>query len=183
MIIGVAGSFGAGKGAVVEYMIREKGFKHYSASGLIKEEIERRGLPMNRDTMIVVANELRKEYGPTHLVEKMYRSATQEGGDAVLESLRAVAEVQKIKELGGTVIGIDAESRIRYERAFKRGTEKDSVSYEKFLAQEKAESNPDDPAKQDVFSALKESDFILSNNGTLEELHTQIDEALKKITK
>ena len=78
---------------------------------------------------------------------------------------------------------MDADSKLRYERALKRGSEKDNVSYEKFLAQEKAESNPDDPTKQDVFNALKESDFILTNDGTLEELHTRIDEVLKQIKK
>lgn len=183
MIIGIAGSFGSGKGAVVDYLVTNEGFKHFSASGLITDEIKRRGLPVNRDTMTVVANDLRKLHGPAYLMEEMYRLASEEGGDAVLESLRAVAEAQKVKELGGTVIGVDADSKIRYERAVKRGSEKDNVSYEKFLEQERAESNPDDPTKQDVFSVLKESDFIVTNNGTLEELHAQIDEVLKQITK
>jgi dephospho-CoA kinase len=114
-------------------------------------------------------------------MEDMYRLASEVGGDAVLESLRAVAEAQKIKELGGTVIGVDADSKLRYERALKRGSEKDNVSYDKFLAQEKAESNPDDPTKQNVFAALKGSDIIVNNNGTLEELHAQIDEVLAKL--
>lgn len=183
MIIGIAGSFGAGKGVVVDYLVRTKGFKHYSASGLITDEIKRRGLPINRDTMIVVANDLRKSHGSAYLMEEMYRLASETGGDAVLESLRAVAEARKIKELGGTVIGVDADSKLRYERAVKRDSEKDNVSYEKFLAQEKAESNPDDPTKQDIFGAFKEVDYIITNNGTLKELHAQIDEVLKQITK
>ena len=183
MIIGIAGSFGSGKGAVVDYLVRTKGFKHYSASGFITGEIKRRGLPVDRDSMTVVANDLRKEHGPAYFMEELYKQAIADGGDAVLESLRAVAEARKIKELGGTVIGVDADSRLRYERALKRGSEKDNVSYEKFLSQEKAESNPDDPTKQDVFSALKESDFIVTNNGTREELHAQIDEVLKQITR
>jgi dephospho-CoA kinase len=183
MIIGVAGSFGAGKGVVVDYLIQTRGFTHYSASGFITEEIKRRGLPVDRDSMTVVANELRKEHGPTYIMEALYRRANEAGGDVVIESLRAVAEAQKIKELGGKVIGVDADSRLRYERACKRGSEKDIVSYEKFLAQERAESNPDDPTKQDVFAALKESDFIVTNNGTLDELHAQIEEVLRQITK
>ena len=183
MIIGIAGSFGSGKGAVVDYLVKTKGFKHYSASRLITDEIKRRGLPVNRDVMTVVANDLRKVRGPVYLIEEMHRLASEAGGDAMLESLRTVAEARKIKELGGSIIGVDADSKLRYERALKRGSEKDNVSYEKFLAQEKAESNPDDPTKQDVFNALKESDFILTNDGTLEELHTRIDEVLKQIKK
>lgn len=183
MIVGITGSFGAGKGAAVEYLVATKGFKQYSASEFITEEIRRRGLPVDRDSMTVVANDLRKTYGPAYIMEQLYAHAHETGGDAILESLRAVAEVRKVKELGGVVLGVDADSEIRYERIVKRGSEKDHVSYEKFLAQEQLESNPDDPTKQDIFGALKESDFIISNNGTLEELHTHIDEVLAQITK
>lgn len=178
MIIGIAGSFGAGKGTVVEYLADQKGYAHYSASGFITEEIVRRNIPINRDSMTEVANDLRKQFGPAFIIESLYERAQQTGGNAVIEALRAVAEVRKIKELGGVVLGVDADSKLRYERAYKRGSEKDNVSYEKFLEQEQAESNSDDPTKQNIFGALKEVDVVLYNNTTLEDLHLQIETAL-----
>ena len=180
MIIGLTGSFGAGKGTVVDYLVDRKGFKHYSTSGFITEEIIRRGMPVNRDSMIVVGNDLRKTKGPSHIVDSLYERACGLGGDAIIESLRAVAEVRRIKELGGTVIGVDADPHIRYERAIARGSEKDNVPFDKWLEQERIESNPDDPTKQNIFGALKESDYVVTNNGTLEELHAQIEEVLHK---
>lgn len=181
MILGITGSFGSGKGTVVEYLAKTLGYMHYSASSFITEEILRRGMPVNRDSMIIVANDLRAQHGPAYIIESLYTRAQEHGGDAVIEALRAVAEVRKIKELGGKVIGVDADSHLRYERAFARGSEKDSVSYEQFLDQERRESNPDDPTKQDIFGALKESDVLIQNNGTLEELHEQIERALEKL--
>ena len=178
MIIGITGSFGAGKGVVVDYLIEKKNYKHYSASAFITEEIIRRGLPVDRDSMILVGNDLRAVNGPAYIVESLYTQALQAGGDAVIESLRVVAEVQKIKELGGRIVGIDAEPRLRYERAFKRKSVKDNVSYERWLEQEQKESNPSDPIKQDIFGALKESDVIVQNNGTPEELFLQVEKAL-----
>jgi len=183
MIIGMAGSFGAGKGAVVEYLVSQKGFKHYSASGFITEEIARRGMPVDRDTMTIVANDLREQNGPSYLMDSLYERAKTTGGDVVLESLRAVAEAKRIKALGGTVLGVDADPRLRYERAFARGSEKDNVTFEKWLEQEKKESNPDDPNKQDVFGALRESDVVIENNGTLDELHRKIDQVLLSLRK
>ena len=142
----------------------------------------RRGLLADRDSMIVVGNDLRAKHGPAYVIESLYQKAIQQGGDAVIEALRVVAEVKKIKELGGFVIGVDADSKLRYERAYARKSEKDNVSYEKWLEQERIESNPDDPTKQNIFGALQESDVTVTNNGTQEELFTQVEEALKKIS-
>jgi dephospho-CoA kinase len=178
MIIGIAGSFGAGKGVVVDYLVTKKGFTHYSASGFITEEIVRRGMPVNRDSMIVVANDMRAHHGPAYIIESLYERAQAAGGNAVIEALRAVAEVRKIKELGGRVIGVDAKPELRYQRAVQRGSVKDQVSFEKWLEQERLESNPDDPTKQDIFGALKEADIIIENNGTMQDLDKEIEAAL-----
>ena len=178
MILGITGSFGAWKGAVVEYLVKTKGFTHYSASGFIREEIVRREMPVDRDALTIVANDLRKEHGASYVIDSLYERARAQGGDAIIESLRAVAEVRRVKELGGFVFGVDALPEIRYERAYARGSEKDKVSFEKWLEQEQAEINPNDPTKQDIFAALKESSLIISNNGSVEELHRAVDTAL-----
>lgn len=175
MILGITGSFGAGKGTVVDYLVEHKNFSHYSASSFITEEIQRRGLKVDRDNQTMVGNDLRKQHGPDYIIESLYKRAEEAGGNVVIESLRAVAEVQRIKELGGKVLGVDAAPDLRYERAFARNSEKDNVSYEKWLEQEQAESNQDDPHKQNIFGALRESDVVISNDGTLEELHAEIE--------
>jgi dephospho-CoA kinase len=181
MIIGITGSFGAGKGVVVEYL-RAKGYKHYSARDFIFEEVRRRGLDirLGREVTIPVANEMRAQHGPAYIVESLYERAVADRGDAVIESLRATAEVKKLKDLGAFVLGVDADPKLRYERAVGRGSETDHVTYEQWLDQEQRESNPNDPTKQDIFGALKESDAIVLNNGTVEELYSQVEQALQK---
>ena len=183
MIIGIAGSFGAGKGTVVEYLKSKKGFIHYSASGLIVEEIERRHLEVNRDTMAIVANELRAAHGPSYIIDTLYERAKAFGGDVVIESLRAVAEVRRIKELGGKVLGVDALPELRFKRAIARNSVKDHVTYEKWLEQEKTESNQSDPHKQNIFGALKEADLVITNNGSISDLRDQVEVFLKQISK
>lgn len=182
MIIGITGSFGAGKGVVVDYLVKTKGFKHYSARNFIFEEAKRRGLDISkgREVTIPVANEMRAQHGPAYIVESLYKQAVEDGGDAVIESLRAVAEVKKMKELGALVLGVDADPHVRFERTSKRGSETDNVSFEQWLGQERREMNPGDPTKQDIFGALKESDVIVENNGTPEELYQQVEVALAK---
>ena len=178
MIIGITGSFGAGKGEVVEYLKAAHGFSHYSASGFITEEVVRRELPLNRDSMTLVANELRAQHGASYVVDSLYARAQAAGGNVVIESLRAPAEVARIRELGGFVIGVDAPAQLRYDRAVKRGSEKDAVTFEYFLAQERREQNPGDPTKQNIFEALKLSDIVIQNDDTLETLAERIEAAL-----
>jgi dephospho-CoA kinase len=175
MIIGLTGSFGAGKGCVANYVVQEKGFAHFSARTFITEELKRRGLLVNRDTMTTVANDLRATYGPTYIFEQLVKMAKAHGGDVVVESIRAVAEARYLKEQGGVVLGIDADPKVRFERIIKRGSETDQVTFEEWHDQELRESNPDDPTKQDIFGSLRESDHIIMNTASLAELKIAVD--------
>ena len=59
MVIGITGTDGSGKGTVVDYLVENKGFTHYSARTFLVAEIEKRGLPMSRNQMRLMANEFR----------------------------------------------------------------------------------------------------------------------------
>lgn len=179
MIIGLTGSFGAGKGVVVDYL-KSKGFTHYSAREFIFEEARRRGLDpaLGRKVTIPIGNQLRAEHGPSYIIETLFKRAQETGGNAVVESVRAVAEAQFIKHNGGLVLGVDAPAEVRYERILKRGSETDHVTFDEWRDQELQESNPDDPTKQDIFGALRESTAVVQNDGTIEELHRKVDEFL-----
>ena len=51
IIIGITGTLGAGKGTIVDYLVKNKGYHHYSVRAYLTEEIKRRNLPVNRDSM------------------------------------------------------------------------------------------------------------------------------------
>ena len=139
MIVGVAGTNGAGKGAVVEYL-KQRGFNHFSSRALITEEIKKRGLPVDRSSMREVANELRAIHGPTYIAETYYDRATKEGGNAVIESIRAVKEADFLKSKGAYLLAVDTTDRkVRYERAMKRASETDKIDFNTWVIQEERE--------------------------------------------
>jgi dephospho-CoA kinase len=175
MIVGITGSFGAGKGSAAEYLVREKGFSHFSARALITKEVERRGLPVNRDTITNTANDMRAQGGPTYLFEQLVATAKECGGDAVIESVRAIAEAEYLKREGGILVAIDADPKVRYERIVKRGSETDRVSFEEWQTQEAREMHSDDPTKQNVAAVIKMADHVIMNTSSLDELEQAVD--------
>ena len=181
MIIGITGVIGAGKGTVVEYL-KTNGFKYFSARAFFIEEVERRGLPVNRDTITETANDLRAKHGPGYFTEQALARADTEKGDVVIESIRTVGEAKYLKSKGAILWGVDADRQKRYERATLRGSETDKVSFEKFIADEEREMTNTDPTKQNIEGVMKMADAVFTNNGTEAELFAQVEKALKKLS-
>lgn len=182
MIIGITGTDGAGKGSVVDYLVKEKGFTHYSARSVIVEAIQAKGLTVHREHMRMVANELRATQGRDVIVVRALKKSLEDDVDAfVVESIRAVAEAETLKQNGGILLAVDAEERVRYERIVVRGSESDNVSFEEFQRQEQLEMNDPDPNGMQKGQVMKMADYTVLNNGTIEELQAQVDEVLKKI--
>ncbi|MEI6864326.1 MAG: AAA family ATPase [Candidatus Adlerbacteria bacterium] len=180
MIIGITGTLGAGKGTAVEYLVNEKGFTHLSAREFFIEEVTRRGLPVNRDTITEVANDLRTKHGLTYAVEHLFAQAKEKGGDAVLESIRTPSEGEFLKAHGALLWAVDADRELRYERIVKRGSETDHVTFDEFVAHEEREMHSTDPAKQSIAQVMAMADHIFHSNGSKEELYVEVEEALQE---
>ncbi len=180
MIIGITGTLGAGKGTVVEFL-KQKGFKHFSVREFLIKEINKRGLPVNRDNMVLVANQLRKMNSPSYIIEQLYEQAKKAGGDCIIESIRTPGEVEALKEKGGVLLAIDADPQTRYVRIVTRQSETDNVSYDEFLENEKREMFSQDPNKQNLSKCIEMADYVLDNNKGVEELHKQVEEIYNKI--
>jgi dephospho-CoA kinase len=183
-IIGITGTLGSGKGTVVEYLVMEKGFAHFSVRQFLLEEIRKRGLPENRDSMRIVANELRKKNSPSYITDQLYQQALKEGRNAVIESIRTPGEIESLRSNGNFyLVAIDADPADRFERIRKRNSETDHVDYKTFLENEEQEMTSTDPNRQNLQRCREMADFIILNNGTVEELHNMVDKLFREITK
>lgn len=179
MIIGITGTLGAGKGTVVDYL-KKRGFAHQSVRAFLTEEIERRGIEVNRDSMVAVANELRQRYSPSYIVEQLYARAEAVGGDVVIESIRAIGEVEALRgKTGFFLLSIDADQKLRYERIVKRGSVTDGISFAQFQADEQREMTSTDPTKQNLGGVMKLADATIHNDGTFGELYARVDALLR----
>ncbi len=182
IIIGITGTLGAGKGTIVDYLIRNRGFVHFSVRQFLLKEIRRRKLPENRDSMVAVANELRAKHGPSYIVEQLHDLAVKNGKNAIVESIRTTGEIDALRSKGGFfLLAVDADARIRYQRVQQRGSETDNIDYDTFIANENREMSGKDPATQNLMKCIETADFALDNNGTFQQLFDQIERIMSEV--
>lgn len=183
LVIGLTGTMGAGKGTVSEILVN-KGFAHYSVREFLLEKIRESGLPENRDSLVKVANELRKKNGPAYITEQLYERATQHGQDAIIESIRTEGEVNLLREKDAFYLfAVDASAKIRYERIMARKSSTDSISFEEFKRQEEWEMTSTDTTKQNLKRCIDLADKRIVNDGSVEELKEQVEECLHDISR
>jgi dCMP deaminase len=178
MIIGVAGPNGAGKGEVVSYL-RERSFKVYSLSDVIREVLAERGLEETRERMIETGNALRAEHGPGVLAQRLV-SRLESDLNFAIDSIRHPAEVEALRGGGHFhLLWVDADESLRLERLRARGRGGDPGSLEELRALEGRELASDDPAAQQLLAVKELADYSIHNDQGLAELHDAVQRVLE----
>jgi len=182
IIIGITGTLGAGKGTLVEYLKEHKGFLHFSVRDFLVEELKRRNMEVNRDTMTSLANELRANHSPSYITDQLYEQAKQARQNSIIESIRTPGEITSLRAKGDFYLfAVDADPKVRYERISLRKSATDNIDFETFLSNEKREMTATDPNKQNLSKCIKEADFVFDNNGDLDKLFEQLITVLEEL--
>jgi dephospho-CoA kinase len=184
MIIGITGTLGAGKGTVVDYLVKKKGFIHLSVRAYLIKQLEKEGREINRDAMVELANRLRAKNGPSFLAEELLKEAKKTAKNCVIESLRTEGEINALRKTGGFfLLAVDADPETRYKRIVLRASKTDHVSFPKFLNDEKREMASDDPNRQNLNRCIELADYTIMNDSTIKFLNERTEEIINEIEK
>ncbi|MEI7594883.1 MAG: AAA family ATPase [Bacteroidota bacterium] len=182
IIIGITGTIGAGKGTIVDYLIEHKSFSHYSVREYLISIIEDKNLPVNRDSMVIVANELRAMHSPSFIIEELYKQAVVKGNNCIIESIRTPGEIEALRKMESFYLfAVDAEPQLRYNRILQRASETDNISFQTFVENEKREMNSQDPNKQNLSKCIEQADFVFKNDSSKENLFFNIESVIRKL--
>lgn len=174
-IIGLGGTNGSGKDLLGALLAEHHKYLFISVTDLLRDELRARGLQPKREHMRALSAEWRRDHGLGVLVDRAVEALKTAKGTyagVVMASLRNPYEADRIHELGGTMVWVDADPQIRYARvqSSNRGAERavdDQKTFEQFLAEEAAEMHPPEGADNTALNmaAVKErADVMLENN-------------------
>lgn len=178
MIIGMTGSIASGKETLTKFLIK-RGFKYYVVSDLLKEELKKRNLEITRENMQNIGDQLREKEGAAVLMKILLKKINPDE-NSIIDSLRNPKEAKFLREnlKKFILIAVDANRKKRFERILSRGRPSDPKNWEEFLKVDKRDHHdPKNPLGQQVEECIKMSDFVILNNGTLEEF----EEKIKKV--
>jgi dephospho-CoA kinase len=195
MVVGVTGRNGAGKGAVVEFLSKFCGFRHFSARAYIAETLASEGLEPTRKNLRRKGNALREAFGRSHvadaLLERMLEATSGKTSLSVLESVRHPDEVASLRDKAAVgertnagsengegfqflLLAVSTRPRTRYERMVLRKSPTDAgLDYATFLLDDALEENGEG-GNASLRATLALADMTITNNGTIEDLRRRL---------
>lgn len=121
----------------------------------------------SRENLANLSAELRRQQGLAVLVDiALEQYSTSGHSHLVLNGIRRPSEAQRIKDIGGTIIWIDAPIETRYRRVRQgdRGRFEDDVSFEQFQEQELREMGANGAASVNLTIVKSLADIVIIND-------------------
>ncbi len=182
-LIGISGTNGSGKDTVADIIVKTFNFKFISVSQLLRDEAIKRTLSADRSNTRLISSEWREKYGPSVLVDRAIAEFDQLKSNfngLIISSIRNSGEVEKIHQLKGVVIWIDANPRFRFDRIqsnlmIRSRPEDDKISFEKFLDDERTEMYLSATnTTLDMNNVKQQADFNIINESSIDQLKSEL---------
>lgn len=178
--IGLTGTNASGKTFIVNYLA-SKGFKNYSLSDIIRDELARQKLPASREKMIRMGNQLRGQFGADVLAKRtITKIKTQR---TVIDSVRNAKEVAMLRTVPGFyLLAIDAPVENRFARAQKRGRLENAQTLGDFIRLEELEKSKE-KTHQNLDQCMALADYHIYNDADFDQFKQEIDDVLEVLFK
>lgn len=176
-LIGISGTNGSGKDTIGHILADRYNFLFVSMSDFLRQELIRRNVPLERKNAAALSAEWRRQHGLGVLIDMAVetynnQSKTKKYAGLAIAGLRNPGEADRVHELNGIVLWVDADPKIRYDRIQSnkqnRGqlrAREDDKTFEQFLLEEKDEMHQSgDEATLSVRSVKQKADIFIRND-------------------
>jgi dephospho-CoA kinase len=175
-VIGVAGDIGSGKDEVLKYLGAKYGVPYIATGDIVRQMAEREDIEPTRENLQSISQRCFQQWGKGCFVRMAAEEMASRGWQvAGISGIRSPDDVEIMRQAFGkdfVLVRVDVTDPVtRFERMRLRREERDPVTFEQFLAQDKKE--------RQVFSLDKTgsmADYAVNNDHSLQDLHRQVDE-------
>ncbi len=179
IIFGLVGPIASGKDTVKKYLQQKYRAEGCRFSTILRDVATRISLPNSRENLQVLSTVLRRQFGEDILAKAIAKDASNFDRDVVVvDGVRRMADIKHLSELPNfSLLGVDADPKIRYERLVKRNENvgDDKKTYDQFLKDHEYETELEIPA------IMKKAKYSLDDNGNFDDLYRQIDKIMANL--
>jgi len=175
-VIGIAGKIASGKGIAAEHIISRYHAGCIDYSQFLYRVLDIFDVPHERKNINALSIFLRSAYG-----QGVFNNAVLQQLEKQSESIVAVTGIRREQELaqlrkieGFCFLYIDSDIHSRYERnrrAARKPGDAD-MTFEQFVEKDSDDSN------NTIQDLMVSADFIIDNNGTVDEFHAHIQQVI-----
>ncbi|MBN1779062.1 MAG: AAA family ATPase [Candidatus Buchananbacteria bacterium] len=178
IIFGLVGQIASGKDTVADYLEKKYQAKRISFSGMLRDILNRLFLPINRKNLVATSEIIRKQFGQDLMAKVIAEEVKKSDAKIIcLPNIRRNQDIKYLSKIPGFIlVHITAEPKIRYQRLINRRENIDdkNKTWAQFIRDSKL------PTEVTIKQVAKKAKYTIDNNGSLNELHEQVEKILKK---
>ena len=179
MIIGLTGTIASGKSTIAD-ILKERGFEHHTYSDILRLEAKKRKIDPTRENLQKLGNQFKKDSKNLGILSRLIIENAKTN-NLIADGIRTIDEIKELKKYPDSyVIGINASQELRYRRLASRKRSGDPLTFEEFKKIDDHE-NKGITEGQEINKCLKNVDFLINNNTSLEDLKKQLKDILIEI--
>ena len=178
IILGLTGEIASGKGTTAKYICEKHGGSSHRFSTMLRDIANRMYLEESRENLQKISTIFRENFFGDILSSVIAKDVENDKHEVIaIDGVRRLADIEYLKKLPGfKLVYIEADMKKRYERITARGENTDDTTktFEDFKKDHERE------AELQIKDLKNHADFVINNNGSLEDLYKQVDEIIKK---
>jgi dephospho-CoA kinase len=178
IVLGITGEIAAGKGTATKYLEEKYGASQHRFSTMLRDVAKRMHLEENRENLQKISTLFRENFSDDLLSQVIFHDVEADTAETVvIDGVRRMSDIEYLKKLPGfRLVYIETAMEKRYERLTHRGENTDDAgkTFEEFKLDNERE------AERKIKDLKADANFVVDNNGNLEELFGQIDNIIEK---
>ena len=179
LVLGLIGKRACGKNIFAAYLKKKYRFKPLDYTrDVLAPILRKQGKPVLRENLTSLAMKLRRRYGEDILTKRLCKKIKRRQS-VVISGIRFPAETAYLHRTfknSFKLIAMEADPKLRYERARKRGLKGEKkLTFREFMKLESL------PTERIIPRTMEFADFVIANNKRPRDLYKKTDSLMEKL--